>query len=82
MANQHPWLPVVGYHSQSDHNISLVNENKALEERVLRRLDALKDIADVDQRWLEMARSQIEQGFMAANRAVFQPGRVALDDDV
>ncbi len=31
--------------------------------------------------WLAIARTQIEQGFMALNRAVFKPGRVRLAED-
>ncbi len=35
----------------------------------------------LDKRWLALAKTQIEQGFMAMNRAVFQPGRVSLPED-
>lgn len=76
----HRPLPVAGYRPQGADKVALVNANKAAEERVLRILDALKGEADVDQRWLSIARTYIEQGFMAANRAVFQPARVKLED--
>lgn len=35
----------------------------------------------VDQRWLAVARSHFEQGYMALNRAVFQPQRIKLPED-
>lgn len=74
----HSGLPVAGYRPQSDEAVALVNASKQAEERVLRLLDDLKGRADVDQRWLAIGRTQIEQGFMAANRAVFQPARATL----
>lgn len=90
---QHDGLPVAGYKPQSGAAVDLVNQNKRLEENVLRVLDDLatmkgpaalndkpSEIA-VDQRWLAIGRTAIEQGFMAVNRAVFKPGRVKLPGD-
>jgi len=34
-----------------------------------------------DQRWLSIAQSHFEQGFMALNRSVFKPSRVRLPGD-
>lgn len=84
----HTPLPVSGYTAQSSGKVRLVNENKELEETILRRLDLLKattavDGQDVtiDQRWLAIGRTHIEEAFMAINRAVFQPPRVKLPGD-
>lgn len=100
-------LPVAGYRPQSDANIALVNEFKADEERLLRKIDAMYDkcaqetarthkllepgdsFSDwltrypppYDEAWLACARQYITVGFMALNRAVFQPGRVKLPED-
>jgi hypothetical protein len=83
-------LPVSGYKPQSNTAVSLVNRNKEIEERVLRILDDLATMKGpaasndhpseltIDQRWLAIGRTQIEQGFMAINRAIFKPGRVKL----
>lgn len=76
----HLGLPVAGYQPQTDANVARVNGNKQDEERILRKLDALKEDPAVDQRWLAIGRTAIEQGFMAVNRAVFRPGRVELDE--
>lgn len=74
-------LPVSGYKPQSDEAVAIVNANKAAEERILRMLDLLRGDAGVDQRWLSIGRTHIEEGFMALNRAIFQPGRVTLPED-
>lgn len=68
-------LPVAGYRAQDEARVALVNANKAAEENVLRLLDALQK-TDVDLRWLAIARTSIEQGFMALNRAIFRPARL------
>jgi hypothetical protein len=74
----HQGLPVQGYKPQSDTNVQLVNTNKNLEEMILLQLDTYKDDASIDQRWLAIGRTAIEQGFMAVNRAIFQPSRAKL----
>ena len=78
---EHKGLPVEGYKAQSQGRVVKVNANKIIEEEVLRVLDGLKENPTIDQRWLAIGRTQIEQGFMAVNRAVFQPGRVRLPVD-
>jgi hypothetical protein len=71
-------LPVYGYADQPQRNVTLVNSNKVLEEQVLRHLDALSLEGKIDYRWYAIGRTHIEQGFMAINRAVFQPNRIEL----
>ena len=74
-------LPIAGYTSQSDDAVATVNRNKQAEERLLRLLDELAATSGVDQRWLAVGRTHIEQGFMAINRAVFRPTRIRLPED-
>lgn len=84
-------LPVSGYKPQTAEKVDIVNGFKADEERILRKLDSLGRVAQaeiargdqptVDPRWLAIGRTQLEQAFMAINRSVFQPGRVALAED-
>lgn len=78
---EHKGLPVQGYKPQSQETVDLVNENKILEEQVLRRLDQLADVQLIDKRWLATGRTHIEQAFMAINRALFQPSRAKLPED-
>lgn len=75
----HAPMPVSGYTPQSEANVAAVNQNKRLEEMVLRQLDMLKDNPEVDQRWLAIGRTHIEQGFMSINRSVFKPKRFKGD---
>ncbi len=78
---EHKGLLVSGYMAQGDDKVALVNENKAIEERVLRMLDGLRDDPSVDQRWLATGRTDIEKGFMSVNRSIFKPSRVKLPGD-
>ena len=73
-------LPVAGYQPQTDENIALVNVNKMLEEHLLRLMDELQG-KGTDFRWLAVARTHIEQGFMAWNRAIFKPARIEMPQD-
>lgn len=78
---EHVGLPVSGYQAQSEDNIKLVNAAKELEERVLRHLDLLAADKSKDQRMVAIAKTGIQEAFMWANRAVFQPSRVSLPED-
>lgn len=75
-------LPVAGYTDQSNDRVAMVNANKQMEEAVLRMLDDVQAQPGIDQRWLAIARTDIEQGFMAFNRAIFRPVRIKLPEDV
>lgn len=77
----HAGLPVEGYKPQAQTAVDMVNENKRIEELVLRNLDLLAGVPGIDGRWLAIGRTHIEQGFMSVNRAIFRPGRVRLEGD-
>jgi hypothetical protein len=92
LTDPHKPLPVLGYTDQPAGEVELVNSFKQDEERLLRRLDALYGAmsekepdgtyrARYDQRWLSIARTHFQEGFMALNRAIFQPQRIALPED-
>lgn len=80
-AEEHTGLPVHGYRAQPAQALERVNAMKEIEERVLRALDELKALPEIDQRWLATGRTDIEKGFMAVNRSVFRPGRARLCED-
>ena len=78
----HQPLPVAGYTEQAAARVALVNANKALEEHLLRHIDRLYIKSEFcDRRWLAIATTHIEQGFMALNRAVSRPQRITLPGD-
>jgi hypothetical protein len=54
----------------------MVSVSRRMEETVLRHLDKLADDSEIDKRWLAIARTHIEQGFMALNRSVMRPERI------
>lgn len=83
MTDLHIGLPVAGYKPQTADKVALVNQNKMLEERALRHFDALAAMpaGTLDPRWFAIGRTAIEQGFMAINRAIFQPDRVSLPEN-
>ncbi len=88
MSEQVQGLPVAGYKpTQSVEAIEAVNVFKALEERTLRHIETLETTPGFgtrpayDNRMLAVGRTQLQLAFMALNRAVFQPGRVALPED-
>lgn len=74
-------LPVHGYRPQSTNAVEIVNYNKQVEERLLRMIETLVASGDADKRWLAVAKTFFEEGFMAINRAVFKPGRVELEGE-
>lgn len=76
-------LPVAGYRAQSQEAIASVNSLKQIEEHVLRLLDEVASDAElaIDRRWYSIGRTHIEQGFMAVNRSIFKPERVAITDE-
>jgi hypothetical protein len=74
-------LPVAGYRPQSDEHVAAVNAMKETEERLLRAIEAHIASGIADPRWAAIAKTQFEQGFMAIDRAIFQPSRVKLPED-
>ncbi|WP_345820156.1 hypothetical protein ABC766_29555 [Methylobacterium fujisawaense] len=78
---KHQGLPVAGYRPQSAENVALSNVNKELEERCIRQAEAIRDMPGMDARMAALAITNLQQSFMWLNRAVFQPGRVALPED-
>lgn len=83
---EHKGLPVKGYkETQPQEKIDLVNEGKELEERALRYFDKVLSNCGTfpggDSRWVSIAKTHIQQGFMASTRAVFNPQRIKLPED-
>lgn len=75
--------PIPDYREQSEGALNLVTINKHNEERLLRLIDQLMQAgADIDQRFLSIARTHFEQGFMALNRSIMKPQRISLPGDV
>lgn len=74
---------VAGYTPLAPGQIDLANRNKNVEELVLRLVDDLQKREGLDQRWIAIAKTHFQEGFMALNRGVFQPQRLVgpIDTD-
>ena len=71
MENQHRLIK--GYRELSPKEIDNMNLLKALEVEVLMLFQNIAQTQRVEGRWMAIARTHIEQGFMAAGRAVARP---------
>ena len=71
MDNQHQ--KITGYRDLSQGEIDLMNEGKALAEQVGAYLSRLGAVAEIDQRWVSIGRTQLQQGFMACIRGIAKP---------
>ncbi len=68
---------IAGYRELTADEISVMNELKKAEASFLKIIDDLpKSLPATNLRWLAIARTDIETGFMAMNRAVSRPDAV------
>lgn len=72
---------IKGYTPLSAEQKAMGNANKEAEERLLRLLESVTATGVADGRWLAIARTHFQEGFMAFNRAIFQPQRIRLPED-
>lgn len=72
MDNQHKLIR--GYRDLSETEIDMMNEVKAMGERVGALVDRMANMGELDTRWVSIARTDLQKGFMALVRAVAQPG--------
>lgn len=69
--NQH--TKITGYRDLSMEEIAYMNECKALAEQCGEQISRMELIADVDKRWLAIAKTDIQKGFMALVRSIAKP---------
>jgi len=72
MKDQHE--KIKGYRELSQTEIDLMNEGKELAETVKEYLEKVEvTINAIDPRWMSIGRTHLQQGFMAAIRAIARP---------
>ncbi len=71
MDNQH--RQIKGYRELDETDIALMNEIKAKGEALGVLLEKLRATPSVDQRWVSIAQTELQQGLMALTRSVAQP---------
>jgi len=72
MENQH--RKIKGYRELNQQDINDMNDIKAEGERLKNVISSMRSRGDtLDQRWVSIAETHLQQGIMAAVRAVAQP---------
>lgn len=71
MENQH--RKISGYRELSQTEIDTMNKIKAESAKVGLLIEELEDNKQLDQRWVSIAKTDLQRGFMSAVRAVAQP---------
>lgn len=82
MSEQVTTPKILGYTSVSEDTATSVNENKQLEEIIVRRIEAFQKDPNTDKRQLALSATHIEDAFMHMNRALYKPTRVKLPGDI
>ncbi len=71
MENQHRLIK--GYRDLSQEEISLMNDIKALGVELGGMVATMKQIPNIDQRWVSIGATDLQTGLMALTRAVAKP---------
>lgn len=66
-------LRIKGYRNLEDWEIDLINTMKDYEEEIIGLIDAQFSTGGCNDRWLAIARTDLQKGFMALTRAIAQP---------
>lgn len=69
---------MTGSRELTEIELAELNEVTALGEQVGGLIEQLQDDPSIDGRWLSIARTQLQQGFMALTRAIAKPTTFAL----
>lgn len=69
MENQYRLIK--GYRELTQHDIQAMNHAKEAEENLLRWMQ--EELTFADPRWLAIARTDLQKGFMALGRAIARP---------
>lgn len=71
MDNQHKQIK--GYRDLSEQEIALMNDAKGRAEGIGALIKMLEDLPDVDKRWLAIAKTDLQKGFMSLVRSIARP---------
>lgn len=64
---------VIGYRELTETEINLMNACKALAIDVGKNIEALEKIEGIDKRWLAIAKTDLQKGFMSLIRSIARP---------
>lgn len=71
MDNQH--RKIKGYRELTQVEIDCMNTIKEAAADIGQLLDQLEEVPELDKRWLSIAKTDLQKGFMAATRSVAKP---------
>ena len=71
MENQHQHIK--GYRDLSQDEINLMNDAKGKAEDIGKLIEVLRSTPEIDQRWLAIAQTDLQKGFMALVRSIARP---------
>ena len=71
MENQH--RKITGYRELEQHEIDAMNAVKEVAKQVGELFENLESTIGLDQRWIAIGETNLQQGFMALTRAIAQP---------
>lgn len=71
MDNQHQ--KIKGYRDLSQDEIDIMNKCKQLAETVGTHISLLEGHGTIDKRWLAIAKTDLQRGFMSLVRSIAQP---------
>ena len=71
MKDQH--TQIKGYRDLSQFEIDAMNAVKAEGERLHNMIEDLRSNGNIDQRWVNISETHLQQGIMAAVRSIAQP---------
>jgi hypothetical protein len=65
--------PITGYRSLTQAEVDLMNEGKALGVKIGEYIDRVTATPDIDQRWVAIGKTHMQQGLMAVLRGIARP---------
>ncbi len=71
MENQH--RKITGYRELEQYEIDAMNAVKEMAKQVGEMFEKLESTSGLDQRWIAVGKTNLQQGFMALTRAIAQP---------
>lgn len=71
MENQH--RQIKGYRDLTAEEISIMNDAKGKAEDIGKLIEVLRGTNGIDQRWLSIAQTDLQKGFMALTRSIAKP---------
>jgi bacterioferritin (cytochrome b1) len=69
--NQHQ--KIKGYRDLTEEEIGYMNSVKLHAESIGQQITALEELPNVDKRWLAIAKTDLQKGFMSLVRSIAQP---------